>query len=406
MSFKVAIIGAGIGGLCLAQSLKSAGIEFQIFERDSSPSARRQGYRLHLDADGIHALKEALPDPLYRLLEATSMTPLPYTTLLDPGFGLRRRFPTDDYSKTQHHVASGIAAHINVNRTTLRQILMTGLEDHMRFGAGFDHYRSDAQGVTLVLSDGEELRFDLLVGADGAGSAVRRQRAPQARMMDSGARSIYGRLSVLRARDVVPAHALADLFTGVTSEDKMILGLGPVLFPMEPSQAAGLLTPGAQLDEQQDYLGCIVAGRHEFFGSDDAMRAMDSDELQAFAATVLLRRWSPLAAQVVEAGASGSFFYIQMESSVPFELDACPNVTLLGDAAHTMTPSLGRGANVALHDAALLGRRLAEVAHGETSLAVALRRYEQIMMAYGFDVVRHSAEMGARLLGQNPLPQD
>lgn len=71
-----------------------------------------------------------------------------------------------------------------------------------------------------------------------------------------------------------------------------------------------------------------------------------------------------------------------------------------------MTPSLGRGANVALHDAALLGRRLAEVAHGETSLVVALRRYEQIMMAYGFDVVRHSAEMGARLLGQNPLPQD
>jgi len=403
MSFKVAIIGAGIGGLCLAQSLRRAGIEFQIFERDSSPSVRRQGYRLHLDADGIHALKRALPDPLYRLLEATSMTPLPYTTLLDPGFGLRRRFQTDDYSKTQHHVASGIATHLNVNRATLREILMSGLEDRMRFGAGFSHYRSDEQGVTVVLSDGDESRFDMLVGADGASSAVRRQRAPEAMMMDSGARSIYGRLSVPRAREVLPVHALADLFTGVTSEDKMILGLGPVLFPMEPSQAAGLLAPGALIGEQQDYLGCIVAGRHEFFGSDDAMRAKSSDELQAFSATVL-RRWSPLGAQVVEAGVPGSFFYIEMQSSIPFELEACPNVTLLGDAAHTMTPSLGRGANVALHDAALLGRRLAEVASGETSLAVALSGYERLMMGYGFDVVRHSAEMGARLLGQNPLP--
>ena len=405
MSFKVAIIGAGIGGLCLAQSLQRAGIEFRIFERDPSPSARRQGYRLHLDADGIHALKEALPDPLYDLLEATSMTPLPYTTMLNAGFGLRRRFQTDDYSKTEHHVASGIAAHLNVNRATLREILMSGLEDRMRFGGPVSHYRRDDQGVTVVLSDGDEVRFDMLVGADGAGSAVRRQRAPQATMMDSGARSIYGRLSMPRAREVLPVHVLADLFTGVTSEDKMILGLGPVLFPMEPSRAAALLVPGARLGEQQDYLGCIVAGRHEFFGSDEAMRARSSDELQAFSAT-LLSRWSSLGARVVEAAVPGSFFYIEMQSSIPFELEPCSNVTLLGDAAHTMTPTLGRGANIALHDAALLGRHLAKVACGETSLAVAMRGYEQIMMGYGFDAVRQSAEMGARLLGQDRLPQE
>ncbi len=403
MSFKVAIIGAGIGGLCLAQSLRRAGIEFQVFERDPSPSARPQGYRLHLDADGIQALKESLAAPLYGLLEATSMTPLPYTTLLDPGFGFRRRFQTDDYSKTQHHVASGIATHLNVNRATLREILLGGLQDRIRFGAALSHSRSDEQGVTVVLSDGDESRFDFLVGADGAGSVVRPQRAPQATMMDSGARSIYGRVSVPRAREVLPVHVLADLFTGVTSEDKMILGLGPVLFPMEPSRAAAVLVPGEQLVEQQDYLGCIVAGRHEFFGSDEVLRAQGSDELQAFSAA-LLRRWSPLAARVVEAGEPGSFFYIEMQSSIPFELDPCPRVTLLGDAAHTMTPSLGRGANIALRDAALLGRRLAEVARGETSLAVAMRDYEQFMMRYGFDVVRHSAEMGARLLGQNPLP--
>jgi hypothetical protein len=48
--FKVLIIGAGLGGLALAQSLSRAGVSVQIFERDHSPFDRPQGYRLHLDA--------------------------------------------------------------------------------------------------------------------------------------------------------------------------------------------------------------------------------------------------------------------------------------------------------------------------------------------------------------------
>ena len=47
-TFKVLIIGAGLGGLCLAQSLRQANIDFEVFERDSSPWERPQGYRLHL----------------------------------------------------------------------------------------------------------------------------------------------------------------------------------------------------------------------------------------------------------------------------------------------------------------------------------------------------------------------
>ncbi len=47
---KVAVVGAGIGGLCLAQGLRRNGIEVTVYERDDALSSRGQGYRVHLDA--------------------------------------------------------------------------------------------------------------------------------------------------------------------------------------------------------------------------------------------------------------------------------------------------------------------------------------------------------------------
>ena len=58
-----------------------------------------------------------------------------------------------------------------------------------------------------------------------------------------------------------------------------------------------------------------------------------------------------------------------------------------------------------MRDGALLGRHLEEVVHGGRTLSEALREYETEMTQYGFDVVKKSAMMGSRLMGQNPLPE-
>ena len=63
----VVIVGGGIGGLCLAQGLKRAGVSFAVYERDKSPTAREQGYRVHIDPTGSRALHECLPPALWRL---------------------------------------------------------------------------------------------------------------------------------------------------------------------------------------------------------------------------------------------------------------------------------------------------------------------------------------------------
>lgn len=75
----------------------------------------------------------------------------------------------------------------------------------------------------------------------------------------------------------------------------------------------------------------------------------------------------------------------------------------LSSVAVSCDGSLGRGANVALRDAVSLSRTIQGVEVGELELGIALREYESAMTKYGFYVVRYSAEMGARLLGQDPL---
>jgi len=70
--FHVVIIGAGLGGLCLAQGLKRAGISFDVYERDAAPDSRLQGYRIRIDAEGQRALAACLPLELFALFRATA----------------------------------------------------------------------------------------------------------------------------------------------------------------------------------------------------------------------------------------------------------------------------------------------------------------------------------------------
>ena len=280
----IIIIGAGIGGLCLAQMLKMNGVNVQVFERDATAFDRPQGYRLHLDADGISAIRESLPEKLFELFELTSTNPLPYTTILDTALKLKKRFPIDEYSKTEHHIETGIARHLNVNRATLRETLLIGLDDICHYGAKLDHYEADEKEITAFFEDGRIIKGDLLVGADGAGSVVRKQRAPEAKIMDSGARAIYGRIKLEVARKVLPQLCIADVFTAASDTRKLILGVGSVIFPVRPESAAQVLGLNTTLNAQHDYVGCIISGRKEFFGSyDTEIRKKTSDELQQLA---------------------------------------------------------------------------------------------------------------------------
>jgi 2-polyprenyl-6-methoxyphenol hydroxylase-like FAD-dependent oxidoreductase len=399
---KVLIVGAGLGGLTLAQSLRNSGIEVQIFERDKSPWDRPQGYRLHLDGDAINAAHEVLPPALRAVFDATSQPTKPFTTILKTDLSVVKQLPTDDdlgEGVWPHH--EGEPVHFNVDRATLRQILLSGLEDAVKYGKKLVRYEQHENRVIAHFGDASTAEGHVLVGADGIRSAVRTQRAPYAGTVDAGVQAIYGRLAIQAAESLVPAEALEDIFTIASDERKVFLGLGSVLFPTPPDQAASQLAAGTRIRPQKDYVVCILGGRREFFPR--GLKTATSDELQRCAAQ-MLKSWPAPASSVIRAGDASSFFLVEMYTSVPCSLDAPSNVTLLGDAIHAMTPTLGRGANVAMRDGALLARALKAVARGDIELSDALTAYEGNMLRYGFQVVREAAHIGQQRMAQNPLP--
>ena len=403
---KVLIVGAGLGGLTLAQSLRGAGIAVQLFERDKSPWDRPQGYRLHLDADALNAVGEVLPPLLHALFEATAQRTEPFTTILDTGLAVVKRLPTaDEHDERFWPGRHDMPTHANVDRATLRQILLTGLEDVLHFDRRMTSYASGEDGVVLHFDNGETVEGHVLVGADGIRSAVRAQRASHAETVDAGVQAIYGRVPIATGRALVPPETIEDIFTIASDERKVFLGLGSVNFPTPPDRAAATLAPDVKLAPRDDYIVCIVGGRHERFTQDrETLKTASSEVLQRVAAD-MLASWPERAAAVVQNGDPTSFFFVDMYTSVPCWLGAPNNVTLLGDAIHAMTPTLGRGANLAMRDGALLGRALKSVAAGEHKLSAALAAYEKDMLEYGFDVVRQAAKVGEQRMAQNPLPR-
>ena len=84
----------------------------------------------------------------------------------------------------------------------------------MHFGKAFRRFEAlDDNDVRIVFEDGREARSTLLVGADGANSAVRRQLAPGAEPVDTGAACIYGKtIATAALRESIGA----DLWAGTS----------------------------------------------------------------------------------------------------------------------------------------------------------------------------------------------
>ncbi|GGP56318.1 NAD(P)-binding protein [Streptomyces melanogenes] len=137
-ALRVIVIGAGLGGLALAQGLRRDGIDVSVYERDASPTSRRQGYRLRLNPDGLHALDELLPPPLSRLVSTTA-SPQPPTVILDARL--------DQLSATDPGASADGGRNVAVNRLTLRQILLHGLDDIVHFGKECTGYRIHADST-------------------------------------------------------------------------------------------------------------------------------------------------------------------------------------------------------------------------------------------------------------------
>ena len=391
-TLRIAVAGAGLGGLCLAQGLLRAGADVTVYERDASLAARRQGYRLHVDARAGLALQACLPPESLALFQATCGQASRRLSVVSEKLRVLHEQAAPDTGADPYAPATLSAP---VNRLTFREVLASGLDGRVAFGRALTRYETGGDGVRLHFADGGQADADVLVGADGVHSAVRRQYLPDASPADTGGLSIYGKTPL--GPDVVLPSAVGDGFTAVVG-GRLGLALGPVRF-REPPQAFGL-------SPAQDYLMWALAGNRRDFGvSDEQLAALDPAGLHALSAE-LIRTWHPSLRALHAQADVGETFAIRVRSSPAAPPWPPSRVTVLGDAIHAMSPARGSGANTALKDAGVLCRALTAAAADGADGAVgddvvaAIGDYEQQMREYGYAAVAASrqaeAETGAR----------
>ncbi|MFD9704126.1 FAD-dependent oxidoreductase [Lentzea sp. NPDC059081] len=360
---RIAVVGGGIGGLCLAHGLRGAGVDVAVYERDLSRTDRLQGYRVHINPDGAAALRECLPAAGWERFERSAGTD-------GNGFG----FLTEQL-KPLLVLDPDEEKHYSASRITLRQVLLDGLD--VRFGKRFVRYEQ-GDAITLHFEDGTTAGCDVLVGADGIRSRVREQYLPHAGTEEVGVVAVAGKL-FLDENDWIPRSLLDRANTIVpTSRCGMFLASHDGFGHTDAD--------GALFDNTRPYLMWAYA-------------AHGLDLTEGLQQTVLRRisQWSPDLQRIVRSSHSDTVSQWRIRSSKPIERWESTNVTLLGDAIHAMTPMRGIGANVALRDAQLLARKLVEEG------VEGIRAYETEMYDYGFAAVRDSLRAARQFAEGSPL---
>ena len=218
MGLDVIVIGGGIGGLCLAQGLRKTGVSVVVYEKGPGGVDPRwlQGYQIHIDPNGAKALQDCLTPPIWGALVANAYEP-------SAGFQV-----LTEQMKQIAFVEPEImnrSSHVPIDRATLREMLLEGLDEVVHFGKEFVRYEQAHQGkVKALFEHGSSAIGDVLVGADGTGSKVCKQYLPQAHIVDTDFVGAACRLPInSRDRDYLPEHFLTRLTSIVAHSGYMIV---------------------------------------------------------------------------------------------------------------------------------------------------------------------------------------
>ncbi|TKA63947.1 hypothetical protein B0A55_12957 [Friedmanniomyces simplex] len=383
--FKVLIIGAGVAGLALAQILRKRGLAFEVFERDDG--ARNQGWSVGLDKY-VMMLSKSKRDPLIDvsrcLPSLRSLLPdeLDFLEQASPNFAVGK---PDGYafvhSKTHQSLGAlesplqepGKADFISAERVLLRRTLSRHLV--VQYGKRLASFQRDSDGVAVNFTDGSIVHGTVLVGADGANSRVRSQLLSDFKSTPSQYVILHGNV-VLAAEEYAPVLEQAN--TGI------IIG--------EPGLRAYDVLAEYLADGKARWQWAVAWKSEEGDGLHAWSEEATAQELHRKATkwTEHFPDYFRLAVQKTGAEGMQTPPIKLLETVLPVETLFQGPVTLLGDAAHSMVPFRGTGANTALQDACDLGAALIKAAQAGGDVQQALREYEQVMVPRGRRIVLES----------------
>ena len=357
---KVAIIGAGPAGTTLARLLTRASIPVTIFEGESSMSVREQGGTLDLHEEtGLKALRKA------DLFEE---------------FGKYARYDGEAFNLTDKHLHSVIKfggstessswGRPEIDRARLRQILVDSLpEGTIRWNC---RLRSvDKDDLSLHFDHGVEMGFDLLVGADGAWSKVRTALTDvQPHFVGLGGYELFVHDAETSHPELHKLINRGSLFAysdckGITAQQR---GDGTII----------VYASGKREEDWRKTCG------YDLHDAREVKKAV-KEEFQDWAEPLVKLT------QVADERSfrAGSTYILPPGHRWKHRVKA----TLIGDAAHLMTPHAGEGVNVAMEDAMKLADAIIRSAESKdviNTLDKEISLFEDEMMTRATKVQKHS----------------
>lgn len=355
----IAVVGAGLGGLVLARMLQQHGREVVVFERDTSRGARKQGGLLDMHQEsGQWALATAgLRDEFRKLI-----VPQGEDTRVMNKHG---RLLWDEISDPS-------AMHRpEVERQALRDLLVDALKpDTIRWDSrltGIEPGAVAQGGHLLRFADGTAFSADVVVGADGANSGVR--------PLLTDAQPAYTGVSFVEIgiADAARRHPACAALVGSGS----LFALDDNMGILAKHGGDGCIRIYAAF--RVPLGGLPARGLHLDGGSPDAARQSIARQFAG---------WAPELIALIMASDDGH--HVRPLDALPVGLrwPSRPGLTLLGDAAHLMSPFAGAGANMAMQD----GVELALALVRESDADAAIAGYERAMFIRAEQAARQSAQ--------------
>lgn len=350
---RVAIAGGGLGGLTLARILHRHGIDAVVYEREASRAARSQGGSLDLHPEsGQHALAEA---GLAGRFRSEARPEGEEHRILDPA----------GRTLVHHKPSPGsFSGRPEIDRSVLRDLLLDSLPGD---AVAWQHRLLSATprsggGFGLTFQGGRGTDCDILIGADGARSAVRP-------LLTDVKLSYVATLVELSISDADRRHpGLAEL---VGPGNLWCIGVNQIL-------------AAQRLGDGSIRVGISLRAEDRDIDSYRSKRAL----LEMF------EGWDPSLTALIEAGDSAPTPRTIEAMPIGTRWANQPGITLIGDAAHLMPP-VGEGANQAMLDAAELAGALAA---NPTEPDSAIRTYEEAMFTRTHSIAEMSARVQAMML--------
>lgn len=330
----VAIIGGGIGGVALAVACLHRGIPFTLYERDNSFDVRSQGYGLTLqqaskaiEGFGIFSLEN----------KVISTRHVVHTTdgKVIGEWGVRKWLNSEDTTSLKR-----INMHISRQALRLALLEQLGGNDKIEWNHQLVDFKEDESGAVdlsfLVDGKTKKAKAGLLVGADGIRSSVRK---------------------ILISDEITPLRYLDCI---------VILGICPlsaldsIESPLLDSATVFQTANGNERIYIMPYDSHSVMWQLSFPMAEEDAKTLSAKGTQALKKEAIRRApWHNPIPQILEATQAtqiSGYPVYDRELLTPELLEKSESVTLIGDAAHPMSPFKGQGANQALLDALALAR--------------------------------------------------